>query len=614
MKNSEVYITSGTGNWIKLYNKANNEEDFFTLSNVLSKMPVVSYSKSDGCNYLSLYYYDRLVELLEKKFYKVFVDEDIPVRFERLKRRIASKSSPAYKKPILWTDDPTCQLYEYQKDVSEHAFDRLRYILALDMGTGKTPIAISVMLTAFEQGYKKALVVCLSSLKYQWRDEIFKFTKLKEEDVLILGDKDVKCLNGHSISYKARDPMCKKCDKNYKCKFLKTDVKNRRRHQIYNTDAKITIMNYELIAKNEEQIKNAGYDIYILDEATKLKNHTSKMSRSFVKIAKKLKPDDIFIPMSGTIIENSIQEFYPVYSMIDGAIFGSWTNFKNYFLYCDFFGKPVGVNHENELRDITAKFFIRKTLDQVWKDRPKLYEITRFCSMSKIQLDIYRKAAMQKLQDMGGIEQNINTAQMAVLIAYLIMLTDTVESIMEIGKGNPDEYSCKIAMLKDIMLNEIGCNKAVVFCKYANRVIPIISREMKKCGIKHHIVTGSTDSKLRNDIINKFKTDGSRMLLCSDTLGYGVNLQFVKYMINFDLAWNPAILDQRTARVYRTGQKDNVTVMNLVTKDSVEDMILEKIYSKREMFDTFVGAGVKPESVLNKVKIKDIMRGIDEIF
>lgn len=90
-----------------------------------------------------------------------------------------------------------------------------------------------------------------------------------------------------------------------------------------------------------------------------------------------------------------------------------------------------------------------------------------------------------------------------------------------------------------------------------------------------------------------------------------MNLQFVNYIINFDLPWNPAILDQRIRRVYRMGQKNNVTVVNLVAKDTVEDYIIEKLYSKREMFNRYIGESIRPKSLLSSISVSEIVRHID---
>lgn len=85
-----------------------------------------------------------------------------------------------------------------------------------------------------------------------------------------------------------------------------------------------------------------------------------------------------------------------------------------------------------------------------------------------------------------------------------------------------------------------------------------------------------------------------------------MNLQFASKVINFDLPWNPAVLDQRIRRVYRKGQKNNVSIFNLIVADSVESLVLEKIYAKRNMFDNYIGSGMKATNILNGISLGDI--------
>ena len=140
-----------------------------------------------------------------------------------------------------------------------------------------------------------------------------------------------------------------------------------------------------------------------------------------------------------------------------------------------------------------------------------------------------------------------------------------------------------------------------------NKMIPIIERELTglKLG-KVYTITGKTKNKEIPKIVRKLEKDkASRFLICSDAFSYGANLQFAEYVINFDLPWNPAIVEQRIRRVYRQGQKKHVTVMNLVTTGTVEDRILEVLGTKRELFAKFLGTGKIKRS---KVGIKSLLK------
>lgn len=601
-----VEILRHVGNQLRVYYGAKSEEDELAFANVMNKLPVVSYSKRAGCNFVSLYYFKQLVDLLESKGFDVRAESSVPAAHRSLLRRI----SQDFREPLvgrlgLWVEDKDRQILPYQIEAIEKCLGRLRYIMADEMGLGKTIQALGVILRAFEMGYGRALVVCSVSQKRQWLGEMLKFTKLKESDVLLLGENKNLCDKAQGFARSSA--TCKQCDRYEECKNICSNMVKLRRHQLLKQkDKKIVITNYEMISKNIEQIINGEFDIYIVDEVSKLKNYSSGMTRAFMRISRQFAVDDIFVPMSGTLIENRVQEFYPVFSMIDGQIFGTWSNFKSYYLITDFWGKPIGVKHEEELKAITKKFFLRRTVAEMWKDRPELFEVNKYCEMSLIQRKIYNDVLNSKVDELKeSVAGKIGNAQLAVLINYLIMVADTAEVVKPLGKHKSDDYSCKLEYLKEMLIDEFD-DKAVLFCRYANKVIPVISRELAKLKIGSTVITGNIPVAKRQSLLDEFAKGKDRLLICSDAMSYGMNLQFASKVINFDLPWNPAVLDQRIRRVYRKGQKNNVSIFNLIVADSVESLVLEKIYAKRNMFDNYIGSGMKATNILNGISLGDI--------
>ncbi len=622
MQKAKIKLFLGNGNWMNLHPICVNEEQEFKINNLLNKLSVISTDSKHNIYRVSLYHYEEIIDICERKNILVMVHKDVIKRYKLLNKKINKKKfSEPITPPELWTEDKSKKIFKYQYAGIRAVLNRQKFILADDMGLGKTIQAIAVMLYAFEEGYNRALIVCNSPLKYQWKNELSSFTKLKEEDITIFGEIDRTCpktkpVDGACRKFNKARIVCKSCELYKSCSSKHSvSLDKFRRNQLLKENSKIIIINYAMISKYVEQIKRAGFDIYIVDEVSKLKNRDSNVTRAFLKISRTFKYDDIFMPMSGTLIENRITEFYPVFRMIDDAIFGTWTNFKNAYMFCDFFGVPVGIKNEEKLKNITSKFFIRRTIEEVWQDRPELFESYRFCEMLDVQRRIYLDIANGKVSDLKeDYEDKINSAQVAVLINYLIMASDTLESVKELGGNSPEDYSCKIAMLKEIMTEEIPQHKVVLFSKFANKVIPVIEREMTAIGVKSLVITGGTSNKDREKKKALFsKKDKHRLLICSDAMSYGSNLQCARYIINFDLPWNPAILDQRIRRVYRTKQKNDVVVINMITKDSIEDFVLDKIYSKREMFDKFMGASVKAKSLTDNINIDSIQKFFDNV-
>jgi SNF2 family DNA or RNA helicase len=182
-------------------------------------------------------------------------------------------------------------------------------------------------------------------------------------------------------------------------------------------------------------------------------------------------------------------------------------------------------------------------------------------------------------------ESKVNMADVGALLNYLIQICDTTETM------DPEiRESGKIEVLKEIVSEEIARrHKVVLFSFFGNKVVPIIVRELSKFG-KCYKITGKTKPEEAEKIKKRFKrSEEARFLVCSDAMAYGANLQEARYVINFDLPWNPARIDQRIRRVYRRGQEHTVTVISLVTDNTVEDKILEKLTFKRRIFDQFLG-------------------------
>jgi SNF2 family DNA or RNA helicase len=311
--------------------------------------------------------------------------------------------------------------------------------------------------------------------------------------------------------------------------------------------------------------------------------------------------------MSGTFIENKIDEIFPPLSLVAPGVLGKFHNFKNNYLIFDYWGKIVGIRNEKRLKKLIKPYIIRRSIDEVWKDRPPLVENTRVCEMTPKQRKFYEDAKVGALRELENkdTEHKINVAEIGALLNYLIQICDTTETMdAEIKESG------KIDVLKDIVSDEISSkHKVVLFSFFANKVIPILLRELSPFG-KCLVITGNIEAEEAERRKQRFmRCDDIRFLLCSDSMAYGANLQAARYVINFDLPWNPAKIEQRIRRVYRKGQTKSVTVTNLVTTDSVEDNILEKIGTKRKIFDSILGISTVKKKSLSLDDMLAVLRG-----
>jgi SNF2 family DNA or RNA helicase len=544
-----------------------NFKHFFTFLNELDNL--VGFCKN--------YNVDLSVTEKVLKLHRLFKK-----RLRRVRRARKNKSIDLN----LWSDDPTCKLFPSQIIGANVCVAARRIIVGDQVGTGKTPQAIAAILKGMEYyGYETVLIVCPLRIAHQWKNEILKFTKLPESDITLISDYG-KCRTGVSERFLKRNEDCRVCEYAEECCEEKEKPKIARRRLV--GESKILIANYEQVRMLAQEIIDKKFDVIVCDEATKLKNRTAAVSKAMKKIALSQYPGSMFIAMSGTIIENKLQELHNIVDLVDETILGPFHCFLNRYLILDFWGQPVGVRNEEELRTKIKDVVIRRTIDDVWKERPPIMTSIRECPMSGSQLAFYKDARKGVLQELSDLEKqnSINNAALATLLNYLLQIADTMKAIDP--KCKKKDHSSKFDVLKEVILEEIPKNsKVLIFSRFANKVVPHLVKWIRSlnAGEVGVVVGGSSNA---TGIVEAFcKGSEPRFLVCSDALAYGANLQAANYIINFDLPWNPAILDQRVARVYRRGQHKTVYVMNMIVPDTVEEHLYNVLANKRELASRF---------------------------
>jgi len=587
------------GGKIQIKIKASSRERFLSILNKLKdNMPVMIYDRSSKCYSTSIFYLDDLESICDELSIDLYCSGKLITYHFRVMKKIArikrlSKKKNQTFKSKYWSTKKDRQPYKYQiEDINKYMLFASPYFgghgIGSEMGVGKTIEAIAVICKMFERGSERAFILVPNRLKYQWKEEIEFFTKFKDKDISVVDASNFTCLLNKIDKPNMANKICKECERHSVCREERANSSVLRERQI--KSGRIVICNYSLIIREEKQLKKQKFDIIIMDEAagkSGVKNHGTSTSKAMFRIRKVLYNAVVF-PMSGTFIENKLEEIYNPISLINQNVFGEYFNFRNNYLIVDYFNKVCGYKNEKPLRKILDTWITRREIEEVWKDRPPLTESNRICIMEKEQRDFYvdaRDGALKELRDLDK-QDKINTASIGALINYLIQICGSTETM------DPDKkHSCKLDYLKDLIVEEIGNKKKVLlFSFFAKKLVPLITRELKdmKVGKVSTIVGGMKDRDVEK-IKKSFTKGDCRFLVCSDTMSYGANLQSAECVVNFDLPWNPAILDQRIRRVYRRGQTKAVNVYNLVTENTVEDRILEIIGSKRQLFSKFLG-------------------------
>ena len=442
-------------------------------------------------------------------------------------------------------------LYDYQVAGMLHLAFNGRALLADEMGLGKTVQAIAAAALLKECfAVKRVLVVTPASLKSEWEEQIRKFTSLTTE-----------------IVYGPR----------------------KQRLEIYrDSQAFFLLVNYEQVMLDYEDLnRDFQPGLIILDEAQRIKNWKTKTADRL----KRLQSRFAFV-LTGTPIENKIDELYSLVEFVDPSLFGSLFRFNRRFYNFDDDGKIAGLKNLRELHELVKPVMLRRRKDEISEQLPERIDNNYFVPMTAEQSlrytdyenTVVRLAAKARRYPLSPEEFE----RMQLALSCMRMLCDSVyildPKITEAPKVN--ELMC----ILDDLWEEDADRKVIVFSEWV-RMLELVETELEKRGFDYALHTGKVNQVKRRAEINRFKNDpGCRLFLSSDSGSVGLNLQAASVVVNLDLPWNPAKLEQRIARAWRKHQKNTVNIINLVAENTIEHRMLATLDFKKGLSDAVLDA------------------------
>ncbi|MFY9943489.1 MAG: DEAD/DEAH box helicase [Desulfobacterales bacterium] len=495
----------------------------------------------------------------------IYPDAETYIQQLLFQRRMAAVTEEIRRDPAahpLRTSLLKTELRPYQLDGIAFAAGAGRAILADDMGLGKTIQGIGVAeLLARHADVAKVLIVCPTSLKSQWRSEIRRFSDHSVQ--LVLG------------SYKERPAQ-------------------------YAGDQFFTVCNYEQVLRDILAIERVGWDLIILDEGQRIKNWEAKTSR----IIKALKSPFALV-LSGTPLENRLEELFSVVEFIDDRRLGPAFRFFNHHRVVDEKGKLLGYKNLDRLREALRPILLRRTRRQVLDELPpRTTEVIRIAPTDE-QLDL-QKGHRNVIQTIIN-KKYLSEMDLLRLQKALLMCRMCANSTFLVDKQAPG-YSSKLEELGLLLdqLRDEADRKIILFSEWTtmlNLIEPLLAaRRMEFVRLD-----GSVPQKKRRDLIHRFQNDPACTLFITTNAGAtGLNLQAANTVINVDLPWNPAVLEQRIARAHRMGQKHPVQVFLLVTTDTLEENLLATLSAKHEL----ALAVLDPDTDTSQV---DMTTGMEEL-
>lgn len=435
-------------------------------------------------------------------------------------------------------------LYDYQKQGVLFNLNAGRSLLADDMGLGKTIQAIAT--AEFHKRYtkiNKTIIICPTSLKYQWKHEIERLTK--------------------STAHVMEGSILK------------------RKEQYKTTEDFYLILGYRMAANDLKYINQIEPDLIILDEAQRIKNWKTKTSSAIKKLR-----SPYAIVLTGTPIENKLEELYSIMQFIDQFKLGPLYRFLDRYKIADpESGKTIGYQNLREISQILKEVLIRRTKKQVLTQMPKRQDKILLVPMTEEQMEVHRESAdalarlVHKWRRMNFLSEPDRIRLMKSMTRMRMVCNSTYLI------DQKTRYDTKVTELMAI-LEEFFCNpneKVVIFSQWA-RMQNIVAKELEAREMSYQYLHGSVPSHKRQDLLKVFREDPEcRVFLSTDAGGIGLNLQNASLVINLDIPWNPAILEQRIARVYRLGQKRPVQVINLVSARTIEHRMLDILKFKNSL-------------------------------
>jgi superfamily II DNA or RNA helicase len=466
-------------------------------------------------------------------------------------------------------------LYPYQAQGALFAVRAGRALIGDDMGLGKTIQAIAATeVLAQHFGVSKVLVVCPTSLKYQWQSEITRFSGRH-------GENAARVINGGRAQRQAdyaQDDFCK-------------------------------ITNYEKLKPDLDLIAAWAPDLVIVDEAQRVKNWNTIAARALKRI-----DSPYAIVLTGTPLENKLEELISIVQFVDQHRLGPTWKLLHQHQVKDEGGRVTGYTRLEKIGQTLAPIMIRRRKSEVLRQLPSRTDQNLLVPMTEMQMlyhqenaDIvarivqrWRKTRFLSDKDQRRMTCALQNMRMSCNSTYLLD-QDSDHGV------KADELA---ALFEDLFADPEA--KAVVFSQWT-RTHDILIRRLEARNLGYVSFHGGVPSEKRPALVERFRDDPNcRVFLSTDAGSTGLNLQHASTLVNMDLPWNPAILEQRIARIHRMGQKRPVRVINFVAKGTIEEGMLSVLAFKRSLSAGILDGG-SSEIALGGSRLNRFMKDVESV-
>ncbi|MEA2059392.1 MAG: SNF2-related protein [Thermodesulfobacteriota bacterium] len=463
-------------------------------------------------------------------------------------------------------------LYPYQKKGVEFGLFKKGFLLGDEMGLGKTLQAIALAVLKKEvYGFSKVLIVTLASLKEQWKREIEKFSS--ESAVVVAGSPQ------------------------------------QRENAYFNDTGFFKITNYEAVLRDVTVLTRFEPDIIILDEAQRIRNFSTKTADAVKRIPKKHA-----LVLTGTPLENKLEDIYSIVQFLDPYMLTPlWQFAADHFLISKTKKSSIaGYRNLDLLNKKLKRIVLRRKKEEVIEELPDEVVNNYYIDLSEEQHQIhggYSRSLIPLMNKKFLTPMDLRKIQ--VLLLRMRMVCDSTYLIDRSTQISPKLKELETIIDELVIQNQ---RKMVIFSEWTTMTY-LIARHLSNAEISFVELSGKVPVKRRQELIDAFTNNPDcRVFLSTDAGGTGLNLQAADCVVNFELPWNPAKMNQRIGRVSRIGQTSScINVINLIAKRSIEESILAGIQLKTDLFEGVFDEG--PDTVeFSREKRNEVLNSLREMM
>jgi SNF2 family DNA or RNA helicase len=554
------YYRLKSGSFINLEDKTINEVSHILSSLNLNDKKLKEDAIKDDKILLEKYHAAYLDKAFSNQDFVFDRDHD----FLALADKIANPANTEYLLP----EGILAELRPYQftgyKWLKTLADNELGGILADDMGLGKTLQSIVYIVSNLDKMKDvHTLIVCPTSLIYNWQDEIENFAPHLKALVVTGNPVDrQELISGY---------------KNYD----------------------VLITSYPLIRRDATQYEKIDFHTVFIDEAQFIKNDSSMNAKS----VKRLNAAHRFA-LTGTPIENSLSELWSIFDFIMPDYLNSHSRFV------ETYEKPILKEDSealSELHQHITPFILRRMKKDVLTELPDKYETKMLTELTDDQKLVYMSYLENIRSEIRSeIEENgVEKSRIKILAALtrLRQICCHPSTFIENYQGGSGKLELLMELIPEAIAND---HRILVFSQFTS-MLRIIENELKDLEIPYFYLEGATPTQSRNEYVKRFNGGERKVFLISlKAGGTGLNLTGADTVIHYDPWWNPAVEDQATDRAYRIGQMNKVHVVKLITKGTIEEKIFKLQRKKKELSDSIISTKEVFINTLSREELEEL--------